>query len=230
MNVTRPRKPEFTGRILTLDLATHLGWCLGAPTDEPTFGAHVLGHKLTRPQALQALDRWLTAELKDHKPDLVVAEEAPNPAWLGKNASASSILLLNGLVSRAEEVCERRRVEFRTVKAIRWKASLGVAKANKKQKPYPVITQVGLRGWRVTNDNTADAIGLWLHVVSVKAPIAALRFDPLTRRAAASGLCMLDTASGRCGVHQRPWAACQKGVGNEQDSNAPRGRRRRAVG
>lgn len=226
-------KPEFAGRIIALDIATELGWCVGKPTDETPLWGSVKIKGDTHAKACIFLEVWFKEMLERWGPEWVVFETPSNPAWLGKGTSAQAILKLNNLANTIEEVCERRKIRCNSVHGQRWKKTVcGNAKASKKMHPYPVITSMAQRGWTIPNDNEADAVGVWIHTVGVLAPVQALKFDPLLRRAHVRGLCAMDTATGLCGVHGRPMAECQnkRGMRGGKDLAKVDGRRRRAVG
>jgi hypothetical protein len=174
------RPPPFDGTILALDLATVLGYAHGRPSGEPTWGTHkIAGHEA--PSKRIAYRGWLSRMLKEVRPELVVFEQPPSIRWAGGKTNANTILLLNALAQATEEWCLAQGVPCREVRAAQWKKAMcGSAKVTKR--PYGPIESCRQRGWSVTDHNAADAIGIWLFAVGIKAPDSAARFDPLVRR------------------------------------------------
>lgn len=162
---------EFDGTILTLDLATNFGWCLGTPTvAEPRFGHHTLpstGENIGRFAC--AFEDWLTAFLTAEKPSLVVFE-AP---ILPRQTTPGTVRKLSGLVWETERVCKRLGIkcrEGRKASVNKYFAGHGWAKKD------DTIAICRRYGWRVRNDDEADACALWAFVISKVAPNAAMRF------------------------------------------------------
>lgn len=180
------RKPDNDGRILALDVATELGWCLGKPSDRtPVWGSVRFEGGI--PNCLVPLGQWLGQQLRAGGIDLVVFEAPPALQWAGKKTNAQTLLKLNSMCVKVEEVCAQFKIACRDLAAQRWKTALcgplGRARFGKDVKPYPPFEALALRGWTVLNHNAADAVGIWLFTVGRRAPELALQFDPLVRRA-----------------------------------------------
>lgn len=188
----RPRHDD-DGRILSLDIATETGWCIGRPSDTKPYWGSFKNTGGALPNSLILHDAWLTERLTqdDFPIDLVVIEAAPSIRWGGKKTNANTLLKLNGLCAKTEEVCARLRIDCRQLTSQKWKSALcgpiGKSRFGKSDKPYPPFEALALRGWQLTNHNAADAVGLWLFTVGRRAPTLALRFDPLVMRATARG-------------------------------------------
>lgn len=187
--------------LLALDIATETGWCVGKPSAEPTFGFY-----RTRdgglPNKLIDFGNWLRQVIAQHQPELVAFEEPPNPTWGAgrgkKGTNATTILMLNALCTKAEEICAEQRLTCRSVSAGKWKKNMvGTSRFGKSVRPYPATESCAQRGWLVTNHNTADAVGVWLYAVAVINPDAAAKFDPLARRVALRRGQHADTDQGR---------------------------------
>ena len=168
--------------ILSLDLATRLGWAYGdARKGHPVSGWHQLpktGEELGPFAA--AYDQWLTEMLAEALPGLVVFEE-PIPPTAGRS-TMTTICKLTGLCWHTEYVCQQRGIDVRKVHGGTWKSHFvgGKQKVSKAIKPYPVTVRCHQLGWTaVSDDNEADALGLWSYACSVVAPGAALRLTPL---------------------------------------------------
>lgn len=170
------------GKILTLDLATELGWCLGRPGDEPRWGAFRLPKTGKDAGAFgAAFHRWLYPFLKEELPELVVFE-APLQGGFGQSTFATKYKL-QGLCFNAETLCRLMNIRVYQVDAGTWKSAIiGTNRFNKQSKPYPPIEACAQRGFRISNDNEADAVCLWLYTLGVVDEKAAAQFDPLARR------------------------------------------------
>ena len=170
-------------RLLSLDLATRLGWAYGdARLGDPVSGWHklpVTGEDIGRFAA--AYDHWLNAMIDEARPDLIVFEE-PMPTTAGRS-TLSTTLKLQGLCWHTEFVANARRVNVRQVHASQWKKHFcGTGRVSKSMKPYPPIVACKARGWHaVSDDNEADALGIWSFACGIAAPGAAHRLDPLFR-------------------------------------------------
>lgn len=171
----------IAGNILTLDLATNLGWTCGKPWEVPRFGHHVLpstGENIGRFAA--AFDDWLTGKLEAERPSLVVFEAPILPV----QTTPSTVRKLTGLAWHTEFVCFGRRIECAEGRAssVR-KLVVGSGKAKK-----PDVMHVCRRyGFKVETDDEADSIALWIFTVIKRAPEHAQRFSlgPLGARAVA---------------------------------------------
>lgn len=155
----------FDGTILTLDLATNLGWCLGTPSDAmPRFGHHKLPSTGENIGAFAvAFEDWLTAFLEREKPAIVVFE-AP---ILPRQTTPATVRKLSGLVWEVERVCRRLGIKCREGR----KSSVNLFFAGhgwaKKTDTMAICRRYG---WKVRNDDEADACALWAY--------AAFKLDP----------------------------------------------------
>jgi crossover junction endodeoxyribonuclease RuvC len=151
--------------ILTLDLATHLGWACGSPADEPRFGSHRLpstGDEIGR--FLVAFEDWLCDMITVESPVIVVFEA---PILTRGNTSPIVARKLMGLANATETICYRRETMCRqanlsTIK----KGFAGHGRAEKAD----MIAAARRWGWDVKNDNEADALGVWFETVKHHAP------------------------------------------------------------
>src|SRR5262245_20204032 len=90
------------GSILTLDLATRLGWCVGEPANDPAFGYYDLpktGDNVG--QFLIHFQRWLSSRCSEWQPELIVFE-AP---ILPRKTKLITVRKLNGLCNVVEMHC-----------------------------------------------------------------------------------------------------------------------------
>ncbi|WP_342163038.1 hypothetical protein [Methylobacterium sp. SD21] len=166
-------------KILTLDLATRLGWACGSPDAEPHYGSYRLpstGNGIGR--FGDAYDQWLLDMITLESPALVVFE-AP---FVSNTGNANTARKLMGLCWQTEIACYRRDVQClehgnNSIK----KTFAGHGFASKGD----MIAACQRFGWDPKDDNAADALALWACVVDVKAPrFSRLRLGPLGGRAA----------------------------------------------
>lgn len=149
--------------ILTLDLATRTGFCIGRRGEQPRFGNWTL--KLpedNQDRASRKLGCLLRDEFTVAKPDLVVHESPLNPSVkLGRGDSVNSVTLAWILTGAVGGVCgpygvRMKRANVQTVR----KAVLGTARPeNPKQAALDFVNALG---FRTRDDNEADAIVMWL--------------------------------------------------------------------
>lgn len=167
-------------RLLALDLATRLGFASGDTTTcQPVSGWHQLpktGDDLGR--FARAYHGFLVEVVAETSPEIIVIEE-PMPTQAGKSTMATT-MKLQGLCWHTEFYGEMKRLKVFQVPAQKWKKALcGTAKVSKKMKPYPPMVACAARGWDVTDDNEADALGIWLYSTQLLDPEHSIQMDPL---------------------------------------------------
>lgn len=169
-------------QLLSLDLATKLGWAYGnTEAGDPVSGSFQLpktGNELG--PFLAAYGRWLQPMVQNHGIELIVMEEPIMPNGMTQMAT---LLKLYNLVGTTERGAYHWGVPVRQVPAGSWKkAFCGKGNFGKKTSPYPPIVRCHELGWdHVNDDNEADALGLWVYSAGAVTPGAGTRFDPLFR-------------------------------------------------
>jgi hypothetical protein len=166
----------FSGNILALDLATRTGWAFGRPGETPTFGRFLLhGDK---PQRYRELRAWLAPQLDQCA--RVIYESAALPMLMMGRTNTDAIRFLIGCCEHVDELChgvvELYEVRVAAVRVHFIGANLkrDLAKAKTRERCE------GL-GWRVTNDDEADACALWSYAVCTARPDLAHTHSPLFR-------------------------------------------------
>jgi hypothetical protein len=158
--------------ILTLDLATNTGFCLGRWGQKPLLGKWVLKN----PEDEQArATRNLGCKLRDlftlELPDLVVVEAAMDPAaMLHKGNGTKSVTLLWMLQGAVGAVlgCYGLRMKPANVMSVR-KAVLGNGRpADPKAAAIAFCKSIGLNP---KDDNEADAALMWMDECGYRAPM-----------------------------------------------------------
>lgn len=160
--------------ILTLDLATCTGFCVGTPDQRPT-----LGHKRLRSTGedvgsfLIEWDEWLSAKVAEVEPSVIVME-AP---ILAGSATPHVTRKLHALAGITEMVAVRANIECCEVYPVTVKKALtGSGRADKDQ----MLAACRTYGFTPVVSDEADAFGIWLHAVRLRHPSHAWRWEPLT--------------------------------------------------
>lgn len=175
-------------RLLSLDLATRLGWAFGdAFEGEPVSGSYLLPSTGDDIGAyLKAYHLWLIAHIAQFKPDIITMEA---PLAATTKTTQTTLLKLWGLCSHTEFVASFKGVPCRQVHVGEWRSAFCGKGNGRISKPktvaqrdtYPVIQSCRQRGWHVTDDNEADALGQWVYSIRFVCPGREARFDPLAR-------------------------------------------------
>ena len=149
----------ITGKILAFDLATQTGWACGAPEDLPTFGTHNFpstGDNIGRHQSNARA--WFNQMLNAHRPAYVIFEQ---PSLFGKT-TPTTMRKLCALANTLEEVCLEQKIKCEQGNPKRVKKFwTGNGNADK-----AMMFRFARRyGFKVHNDDEADAIAHWFYAV-----------------------------------------------------------------
>ena len=153
--------PSIDGTLLTFDLAASTGMAFGHPDQMPQFSSHQFastGDNFGKHQE-QARD-WIAAALKIHKPVLVGYEQ---PSIFGKTTPATTIKLCS-YASTLEELCRPRNFNVR-VRQLNPSSMKKYFTDNGKAKKDLMVKRAWDYGFRVINDDEADAIAAWFVMV-----------------------------------------------------------------
>lgn len=150
-------------QILALDLATISGFCSGAygSNAKPVYGLHELPSKSKDLAEFFTLHRdWLVATIEKFNTTMVVFE-SPLGAAIGRHNLEHKTKTC-GLAMQTEAVCLHLGITcFEVHNATVKKSFVGSGRAKK----HDMILAANDRGFTVTDDNIADAIGIWLHAI-----------------------------------------------------------------
>lgn len=170
--------------ILALDLSSRTGWAVGHIQDGPQWGCFVLpktGENLG--PFLQAFDDWLDTRLHRNRPDLV-AYEAP-VFYKPGTTQLVTIRKLYSLASVTELVCHRHGIDVTEADNQQVKKFFTNHGGKKGAR---MILAARDRGFVTSDDNEADALGIWLYMVALldkaNGTSFAMKYDPLLRSAA----------------------------------------------
>lgn len=159
--------------ILTLDLATCTGFCVGEPDERPT-----LGHKRLRSTGtdvgafLIEYEEWLIDRVREFTPSIIVME-AP---ILAAGTTPHVTRKLHAQAGITEMVAQRSGVECCEVYPVTVKKALtGSGRAKKPQ----MVAAAQQYGFSPGVPDEADAFGIWLHAVRLRHPTHAGRWDPM---------------------------------------------------
>lgn len=155
--------------ILCLDLATQMGWCEGAPGQQPASGSIRLARTgASDAEVFGGLLAWIGNALTARRFAHVVFEAPVGPGLAGKT-NFKTMRRLNGLCALVEGVCHQtgHPVAQASAMSVR-KTVLGIGRPEDPK--AAVIAAVRERGFDPADDNEADAICLWLHACAVLSP------------------------------------------------------------
>jgi Holliday junction resolvasome RuvABC endonuclease subunit len=161
------------GGVLTLDLASIVGWAYGHKGERPSSGTWILrGHQLG--PRFVGFENELIRAIETYRPRLIVME-APLPPT--RQASTFVARQQFGLAAYVEgEGCRAgidvREMPFDTVR----KAVLGRGRfGGTDQAKAAVLAWCRAQGWNPSDHNAADAIVLWAFATGIRcAPELAL--------------------------------------------------------
>ena len=152
--------------ILTLDLATRFGWCVGElDSGQPEFGAGFFAPEGSRDDAIFAgAFKWTVENMQKFKVNRVRIEEPLDPRQMGKFTNRKTFERLYGIPSAVRAACYLCKcydVAYTPASKVRASLSLkGVKKGEWKER---VMWAVQARGFDCTDNDAADALALWLH-------------------------------------------------------------------
>ena len=171
----------FEGRVLALDLATTTGWAYGAPGSIPKFG-HLRFAKpgASRAETYRAFRGWLNAKWAK-APDMIVYESPAVPSIMAGKTNIDTIKLLVGLAEHLEEWAYQR-IELREARVADVRVHFigqNMKSAFAKAKTFE---QCHVLGWKVENNDEADACALWDFQCAWLNPKLAAYSTPLFRK------------------------------------------------
>ncbi len=168
-------------RILALDLATNFGWALGSPEDGVLqSGSHRLG-KTGEDVGLflHQFRTWLTDAIAGKTPDAIAFEQPVLPD--ARKTSITTLRKLYSLAGLTELIAHDAKidcVEANTSDICTHFLGKGFPRKRDPRKKA-TIAKCRERGWRVSDDNHADALALLDFILSRQRPELALESTPL---------------------------------------------------
>lgn len=169
--------------LLAFDQATRCGWChgeVGAEIQRISWGVTSghLGGK-ANPEVLAAFACWIVDMLASVKPDRVIRESTYLPHPRSKiPPNYKTLCRLIAMGERIDEICWSLGIECREANAVEVaKFLLGQTKVpgGRNAKKAATIAAVRQLGFAAEDDNSADAIALWLLAEATYAPEASMR-------------------------------------------------------
>jgi Holliday junction resolvasome RuvABC endonuclease subunit len=159
--------------LVSLDLSGKTGWTSGYVHQRPLFGTEIFKAPPTDVGTfMQVFNRWLLAIIKQTNPEIVIFESPILP----RQARLTTLRRLYGMAALVQLHCAEQQIRCEeaqpsTIKQF-WTGD-GWAK-----KPA-MIEMAMARGYRVTDDNQADALALRFYMIHQLYPEAArkMRFD-----------------------------------------------------
>ena len=150
--------------IMTLDLATRFGFCIGRPGTMPVFGSDLFAPEKSSSGAIFAgVQKWTAENVQAYNVNEIVYEAPLDPRHLKKTTRAT-ILRLNGLPACVEGMAHLCKVfAVHEVPAATVRSYLHGKKVRKADAKKLVIDAVQKRGFDCDDPDAADAIAIWLY-------------------------------------------------------------------
>lgn len=153
------------GPILSLDLATRIGFCEGIPGGMPRYGSFTLPSTGDdQGPFLSAFHEWLVGMLS-FRPKLVTFE-CPIMAGGGARTQFSTVEKLVGLSNHTQFVCHMKGIEYGSITV---QANKRFFTGNGAAKKSDMLAAARLYGLNPLTSDEADAIGLWAYTVNMRA-------------------------------------------------------------
>ena len=176
--MTGQRDVKFSSKVLALDLATVTGWAYGEPGNAPEFGSL----RFAKPGAphgevYRGMRAWLNDWITDSS--LIVYESPAAASVMMGKTNLDTLRLLIGLCEHVEELCYGR-IDLREARVSDVRAHfIGTNKIKRADAKVATIDRCLRLGWKVDNDNEADACALWHFQICCLRPDLAVKTVPL---------------------------------------------------
>lgn len=162
--------------LLAIDPGTVTGWAAGKAGGSPEWGSRKFDGK-SNGQVCGVFRHWLNQRCYDLKPDLLVFEApyVPRPgAAVPMNALTLRRLL--GFAVLIEATAWELRIPCREVTTLDVaRFFLNTTRLKREEKKRQTIEMCHHYGWRVEDDNAADAVAIWAMAECSVAPEATRR-------------------------------------------------------
>ena len=159
--------PRLTkhARVLTLDLATVVGYATWHPGRKPDYGHHILPKTNEDVGAfLNAYYEWWNELITEFKPDLV-AFEAP---WVGPKTHQDVATKLFALAGFTEFLCHRAGYRCVSVNISSWrKHTLGIGGGPRDKMKSLTMKLMRALGFSPRTDDEADALGILIYIADL---------------------------------------------------------------
>ena len=163
---------------MALDLATVTGWAYGEPDKAPDFGSL----RFAKPGASHAeVYRGMRAWLNDWIIDsnLIVYESPAAASVMMGRTNMETLRVLIGLCEHVEELCYSR-IDLREARTSDVRSHfIGTNRIKRPQAKWATMSRCHELGWKVSNDNEADACAVWHYQVCIFRPDIAAKTVPL---------------------------------------------------
>lgn len=144
--------------IMTLDLATSIGFTRWSPGAKPTLGTHRLpSTDMDVGWFVDAYNEFLKDQFAIERPSHVVYEA---PILPGNTQPATALKLMN-LAGHTEWVCRRMRINCTQLRIGTWrKHFMGKGGGKRAEMKQMCMDECRARGFEPRNDDEADAFGM----------------------------------------------------------------------
>jgi len=159
----------YTRQILALDLARVVGWALGTVNSAPECGSlPIVNPDATDAKLFWSWRQYLRDFLSLHPDVGLVIFEAPLPHLMTGKTNIRTIRRLIGLVAVTEELLYDRQLDVREARVSDVRTHfLGSNRHRREEAKRLTIARCRQLGWKVEDDNAADAAALFDYQCSI---------------------------------------------------------------
>ena len=149
--------------ILTLDIATRFGWCVGAVDGgSPEYGSGLFAAEGAGDDDIFAgAYKWTAITMQERKINRVRIEEPIDPRHMGKATNMSTtkrLLGIHGAVKAAVRHCKCYDIDYTGIST--WRSSLALKGVKRGEWKEKVMWAMQARGFDVDDNNAADALAI----------------------------------------------------------------------
>lgn len=148
--------------ILSLDIATNMGWCRGEPVGKPVYGSIRLAKTgASDAEVAASAIKWMAEQLKIFKPRMIVYEAAIPPRRKDGQTNFSTSKRLLGLPFLIEGVAYLSGVYNVKTGHVMSARKVFLGKGKPENPKAAVLARCRELGYSPPDDDAADAICLW---------------------------------------------------------------------
>jgi Holliday junction resolvasome RuvABC endonuclease subunit len=163
--------------VIALDPATTCGCAVGPVGGKPALSSIVLGEANdTIIDVFGRAARTVHEMIERYSPVLIAVEQ---PFYKSKESNYATTMLLHGLYGAITGAARARMIRVLPVAVSTWRSSaLGTAKfGSRKAAKQAMLSLCAQLGWPASDDNAADAAGIWMWATATYAPFGVLPED-----------------------------------------------------
>lgn len=166
--------------ILSLDVATRMGWAFGSPGSFPRSGSEQLAPAGASNGTIgRGLLRWLADFITVSRPAMIYYEVPMDPRHMGGKTTFATARILLGLPFLVETIAEARGIFKLREAGVQDVRKHFCGEARPRDKKAAVLARCRQLGWAPSDHNAADALALWDFACAIECPGAAIATTPL---------------------------------------------------